>query len=119
MIGGWVKKMTIPVLVFESKREKGRYLSNGIDCADTSHVDGDVNDLKMAMMIWRLDHQVPTKRDLKENIDLSREHKKSMHELYGDEAIVNFDMDLWLELYDPVVRHLDFDTFKNAREWDQ
>jgi len=111
--------MTIPVLVFESKREKGRYLSNGIDCADTSHVDGDVNDLKMAMMIWRLDHQVPTKRDLKENIDLSREHKKSMHELYGDEAIVNFDMDLWLELYDPVVRHLDFDTFKNAREWDQ
>lgn len=111
--------MTIPVLVFESKREKGRYLANGIDCADTSHIDGDVDDLEMAMMIWRLDHKVPTKRDLQENIDLSKEHKKRMHELYGDQAIVNFDMELWLELYDPVVKHLDVETFNNAREWDQ
>ena len=111
--------MTIPVLVFESKREKGRYLSNGIDCADSDHIDGDVDDLEMAMMIWRIDLQVPTKKDLQEHIDLSREHKKRMRELYGDEAIVNFDMDLWLELYDPVVRHLDKHTFNNAREWDQ
>ncbi|WP_051359541.1 hypothetical protein [Paucisalibacillus globulus] len=110
----------VPVMVFQNKENKDRYLANGPDNGDWSDENLDVlsEDIECAMMFWRNDRQKPTDEDLEELKQESINHKKNMIARFGDSAVISFDVEEWLKHYTPVNIEITKEQFNKARELD-
>lgn len=109
---------TIPVIVLKHRNKEGRYLANGIDCTDWSDPDGDVTmeDIENAFIIVRDDRSKPDLTDVQKLRAESAAYKKYMIERYGEDAIVNFDVERWLVDYDPINIDMPVEKFNLACE---
>ncbi|MEN2465935.1 hypothetical protein [Ornithinibacillus sp. JPR2-1] len=110
----------VPVIVFQNKENKDRYLANGPENGDWSDENLDVlmEDIECAFMIWRDDFESPGDKDLEELKQTSINHKKTMRERFGDDAVINFDVEEWLKHYTPVNIEITQEQFDKARELD-
>lgn len=55
---------TTKAYAFEFIFDKGKYLSDGVECMDTSNEGGDVTDLSQALVVFGQDFNEPTKDEL-------------------------------------------------------
>ncbi|WP_163538279.1 hypothetical protein [Gracilibacillus sp. YIM 98692] len=110
---------TIPVIAFKNKAKKDRFLSNGPDAGDWSDDDLDVSvsEIENAFMIWRGDLTKPTDKDVEALKEESKAHKNFMLDQYGTDAVINFDVEQWLEQYEPVNLEITKEQWELAKEW--
>jgi hypothetical protein len=106
----------IPVIVFKNKSKEGRYLAASIDVGDWSDEDLDISidDIENAFMIWRKDLSKPNEQDIEQLKDESEAYKKMMVEKFGEDAIISFDVEKWLQLYEPVNLEITKEQFEHA-----
>ena len=109
---------TIPVIVLKHRIKEGRNLAADIEVADFSDPDGDItmDDIESAFIIVRNDRTKPDFTDVENVRAESAVHKKYMIERYGEDASVSFDVDKWLEDYDPINIDMPVDKFNLACE---
>ncbi|CDQ41486.1 hypothetical protein [Virgibacillus salexigens] len=109
----------IPAIAFKNKNKIDRYLSNGLDAGDWSDEDLEVahESLEDAFLIIREDHSVPTDEDVEALIEESKAYKKFMIDKFGDN-LISFDVEKWLEHYEPVLVELTEEQYTASKEWD-
>ncbi|TKI65592.1 hypothetical protein FC756_16210 [Lysinibacillus mangiferihumi] len=107
---------SVPVIVLKHRGKEGRYLANDIECIDWSDPDGDVtmDDIESAFIIVRNDHTRPDLTDVENVRAESAAHKKYMIERFGEDASISFDVDKWLETYEPINIDIPADKFNKA-----
>jgi hypothetical protein len=110
--------MMIPVIVLKNKQKEARYLASSMDVGDWSDKDLDVSidDIENAFMIWRKDLTKPTEQDLAEVKAESVAHKKYMLEKFGENAVISYNVEKWLEYYEPVHLEISIEQYEYARD---
>ncbi|WP_182200110.1 hypothetical protein [Paraliobacillus salinarum] len=110
---------TVSVIAFKNKDKDNRFLSNGMDAGDWSDEDLDVHidNIENAFMIWRKDFSKPTENDVDDLLKQSQAHKKLMIKRFGDDAIINFDVENWLIQYEPINLEITKEQFQLHLEW--
>ncbi|WP_121605544.1 hypothetical protein [Virgibacillus sp. Bac332] len=109
----------VPAIAFKNKDKTERYLSNGPDAGDWSDEDLDVahESLEDAFLIVREDHSMPTDEDVEALLEESKAYKKFMIDKFGDDALISFDVEKWLEHYEPVLVELTEEQYTASKEW--
>lgn len=108
--------MKIPVIAFKNKTKVDRYLAASMDVGDWEDADLDVSSIEIenAFMIWRKDLTKPTEQDL-ENVKAdSAAHKKYMIKKFGPDAMVSFDMEEILKIYEPVYLEITNEQYEHV-----
>lgn len=107
----------IPVMVLKNKSKENRFLAASMDAGDWDDPDLDVTkeNIKNAFMVWRKDLSPTTEKDLEQLKSDSAAYKKLMIKKFGDDAIISFDVEKWLEHYDPVHLEITKSDFERAR----
>ncbi|MFS0560118.1 hypothetical protein AB1K91_05215 [Terribacillus sp. 179-K 1B1 HS] len=108
----------IPVIAFKNKNKDNRYLAASMDAGDWSDEDLDVTlrDIGCAYLVWREDLSKPDQADIEQLLESSRKYKQFMKDNFGDDAMVSFDVDGWLEMYDPVKLEITEKQLQQAKE---
>jgi hypothetical protein len=106
----------IPVIAFANKSKVNRYLAASMDFGDWEDPDLDVKqeEIENAFMIWRNDLTKPTEQDLENLKAESAAHKKNMHDKFGPDAMVSFDMEEILEHYEPLYLEITQEQYEIA-----
>lgn len=110
----------VPVIVFKAKNKEDRFLAASIDVGDWSDPDLDVtrDDIQNAFMIWRNDFSQPGEQDIEKLIEQSEAHKKFIFEKFGKDGFTSFDVEKWLEIYEPVHLEITKEQYEYARDLD-
>jgi hypothetical protein len=108
----------IPVMVLKNKSKEDRYLAASMDVGDWSDEDLDlkIDEIENAFMVWRKDLSKPTDQDLEQLKKESAAHKKFMIEKFGDDALISYDVEKWLEYYEPIHLEITEEQFEHARD---
>lgn len=114
-----MKMKTIPVIAFKNKAKDNRFLCNGPDAGDWSdeELDVHIDDIQNAFMIWRKDFSKPNQSDVDNLLEESKMHKKNMKARFGDSATISFDVEEWLEHYEPINIEITQEQFEEVEEW--
>lgn len=83
---------------------------------DDKNLDVTINNIECAFLIWRTDFSKPNERDIEKLKAESAEYKKFMLEKFGNDAIISFDVEKWLEYYEPVHLEITREQYEQARE---
>lgn len=108
----------VPVIVFQNKENKDRYLASSMDVGDweDENLDITIDEIENAFMIWHANLQkLDMDEAIQEQIKHSRAYKKAMIDKFGENAIVTYDVEGWLEMYDPVHFEITIEQFEHAR----
>lgn len=107
---------TVPVIVLKNKSKENRYLAASIDVGDWEDPDLDVkiDEIEHAFMIWNKNLTKPTEQDLENVKAVSAAHKKIMIDKFGPDAMVSFDMEEILKIYEPVHLEITKDQYEHA-----
>lgn len=108
----------IPVIVFKNKSKVDRYLAANMDVGDWDDdaLDVSINEIENAFMFWRKDLAKPNEEDIEQLKNDSRAYKKFMIEKFGNDALVSFDVERWLEYYEIVHLEVTREQYEYARE---
>ena len=108
----------VPVIVLKNKTKNNRYLASHMDFGDWKDPDLDVtfDEIECAYMIWREDLSVPDESDVEEVRKFSEIHKKYMIDKFGEDAIVTFDFDEILKVYEPENIEIPYEKFEVAKD---
>lgn len=106
----------VPVIAFKNKSKEDRYLAQSMDVGDWEDPDLDVDgkEIENAYMIWRNDLTKPTEQDFESVKAASAAHKKYMLDRFGPDAMVSFDMEEILKIYEPVHLEITQEQYKHA-----
>jgi hypothetical protein len=106
----------VPVMALKNKSKENRYLAASIDVGDWSDEDLDVSidDIENAFMIWKKDFSKPNEQDVDQLKAESEAYKKMMVGKFGKDAIISFDVEKWLQFYEPVNIEITREQFENV-----
>lgn len=111
---------TIPVIALKNKSKEGRYLAAHMDVGDWDDPDLDVeiDEIENAFLIYREDLSKPGEKDIEQLKAESETYKKFMFDKFGEDALVTFDMEKWLQVYEPVHLEITREQLEYARDLD-
>lgn len=113
-----MKEKMVPVIVLKNKTKNNRYLASHMDSGDWEDPDLDVkiDEIECAYMIWRDDLSVPNESNVEEVRKFSEIYKKHMIDKFGEDAIISFDFEEILKVYDPVNIEIPYEKFEIAKD---
>jgi len=110
----------IPVIVLQKKDDESKYLASDIEYGDH---EGNVtiDNIKEAYLIVRHhDLMKPTQDDFEAHKQMHAEHKKFMHERFGENAFIGLDFEGVCEAYEPVNIEITQEQYKYAQSlWEE
>ncbi|WP_416149476.1 hypothetical protein ACM26V_00305 [Salipaludibacillus sp. HK11] len=111
----------VPIIVLKNNLKNNRYLPSSMDLGEFEDADLDITieEIQCAFMIYRKDLLMPDESDIENVRKESEAHKKFMIEKFGKDAIVSFDFEEILKVYEPVNIEISLEKFEASKEMNE